>query len=259
MGVLVEERPTRAPKYRSSATPESPEVVVRVVGDGSGGGGGAGRRRRGSGGLRALGTVVGLGAVAVAVVVLANAIGAFRISLFGTTRIDRSAPVVLKQLRDVSTYTAASGEFESTVDVEHDVNWLPSFLAGDRAIFVGVGSVDATVDFSKLGADAVNVQDGVVNVTLPEPQLAKPVIDPSRSHVANRDRGLVNRIEGMFTDNPTSEQSLYIEAQKRIAKSARASELRARAEKNTETMLRGLLTKLGFETVNVRFGAAPAS
>ena len=54
-------------------------------------------------------------------------------------RIDRSAPVVLKQLRDVSTYTAATGEFESTVDIENDMNCLPSFLGGERAIFVGVG------------------------------------------------------------------------------------------------------------------------
>ena len=249
MATLLEDRPTRAPGSPAH------EVVVRVVGDGGGSGsGGPPRRRPGFGGARTVGILVALGAIAVAVVLLANAIGGFKLDLFGTTRIDRSAPVVLKELRDVSTFTAATGEFEATVDIEHDVNLLPSFIAGERVIFVGVGTVDATVDFASLSKDAVVVgQDGAVTVTLPEPALAKPVVDPARSHVANRDRGLVNRIEGVFSDNPTSERSLYLKTQRRLAAAAKGSELRARAEKNTATMLRGLLGKVGFDQVNVVF------
>jgi len=247
MATMLEERPARA-----SNNGAAHEVVVRVVGDG-GGGGAAGStppRRRWS--LRGIGIFAGLGALAVAVIVLANAIGGlFSFNLFGTTKIDRSAPVVLKQLRDVSTYTAATGEFESTVDIEND-SWLPSFLDGERAIFVGVGTVDAQVDFSQLAKDAIVVGDnGTVTVTLPQPTLGKAHVDPSRSHVANRDRGLINRIEGMFKDNPTSERELYITAQHRIAKAARGSEMRARAERNTDEMLQALLGKLGFQQVNV--------
>jgi hypothetical protein len=230
------------------------EVVVRVVGDAGGnsggGGGGSAPRRRWS--LRGIGIFAGLGALAVAVILLANAVGGlFDFHLFGTTKIDRSAPVVLKQLRDVSTYTAATGEFESTVDVETDTI-LPSFLVGERAIFVGVGTVDAQVDFSQLTEDAIVVgPDGAVTVTLPQPTLGNTHVDPSRSHVANRDRGLLNRIEGMFKDNPTSERELYLKAQHRIAKAARGSEMRARAQRNTEQMLQGLLGKLGFDQVHV--------
>jgi hypothetical protein len=229
------------------------EVVVRVVGDGAGGSAAAATPPRRRWSLRGIGIFAGLGALAVAVVVLANAIGGlFNVSLFGTTKVDRSAPVVLKQLRDVSTYTAATGEFESTVDIENDWSWLPSFLGGERAIFVGVGTVDAQVDFSQLTKDAIVVgEDGSVTVTLRQPTLGQAHVDPSRSHVANRDRGLINRIEGMFKDNPTSERELYLTAQQRIAKAARGSEMRARAERNTEQMLRGLLGKLGFDQVNV--------
>jgi hypothetical protein len=246
MATMLDERPTRA---RDNGAAH--EVVVRVVGDGGGSTGGSPPpRRRWS--LRGIGIFAGLGALALAIVVLANAVGGlFSFNLFGTTKIDRSAPVVLKQLRDVSTYTAATGEFESTVDIENDT-FLPSFLAGERAIFVGVGSVDAQVDFDALTKDAIVVgQDGSVTVTLPQPTLGKAHIDPARSHVANRDRGLINRIEGMFKDNPTSEQELYLKAQHRIAQAARGSEMRARAERNTETMLKGLLGKLGFEQVTV--------
>ena len=154
------------------------EVVVRVVGDVAHGNGGHGPRRRWS--FRGIGVMAGLGALAVAVIVLSNAIGGlFHVSLFGTTEIDRSAPVVLKQLRNVSTYTAATGEFEATIDVESDVNYVPSFIAGERTIFVGVGSVDATVDFSNLGTDAVIVgEDGAVTVVLPKPGLENTVVSP---------------------------------------------------------------------------------
>ena len=58
-------------------------------------------------------------------------------------------------------------------------------------------------------------QDGSVTVTLPAPTLAKPVVDPARSHVANRDRGLVNRVADVFKDSPTSERDLYLKTQKR--------------------------------------------
>jgi hypothetical protein len=247
MATMLEDRSTRV---RDNGAAH--EVVVRVVGDGGGSNSGGNQPPRRRWSLRGIGVFAGLGALAVAVIVLANAIGGlFSFNLFGTTKIDRSAPVVLKQLRDVSTYTAATGEFESTVDIENDTI-LPSFLMGDRAIFVGVGTVDAQVDFSQLTKDAIVVGDnGAVTVTLPQPTLGAAHVDPKRSHVANRDRGLVNRIEGMFTDNPTSERELYLKAQHRIAKAARGSEMRARAERNTETMLKGLLGKLGFQQVNV--------
>lgn len=247
MTTLLDERPVR------SAGPASThEVVVRVEGDG--GAGGRPPRRRGFGGVRTVGVLAGLGAVAVAVVLLAHAIGGFRLSLFETSQIDRSAPVVLEQLRDVSTFTAATGEFQATIDVENDVDLLPSFVAGERTIFVGVGTVDANVDFASIDKDSVTIgDDGSVTITLPAPVLGTPVVDPARSAVANRDRGIVDRIAGVFTDSPTSERELYLAAQKRLAAAAKGSELRSRAEANTGKMLRGLLGELGFEKVNVVF------
>jgi hypothetical protein len=256
MATLLEDRPTRAEPHDSAA---AREVVVRVVGDGGSGGGSAPPRRprAGGGAVRTFGIIAALAAVAVAVVLLAKAVGGFDVSLFGSTTVDRSAPVVLEQLRNVSTYTAATAEFSATVDIEEDVDLLPGFLAGERTIFVGVGSVDATVDFSAVSEDAIVVgQDGAVTITLPEPVLAKPVVDPARSRVADRDRGLVNRVSGVFSDSPTSERELYLTTRKRLAKAAKGSELRDRAEANTAEMLEGLLGKLGFEQVDVVFTKA---
>lgn len=177
---------------------------------------------------------------------------------FATKEVDRSAPPVLTQLRDLSDYHAASGEFEVLVDFEKDVKWLPSVIAGERVFFVGVGSVDATVDFATLGDQAVsmNAARTEVTITLPEPTLTKAVVDPERSHVANRDRGFLNRLSGVFTDNPTSEQELYQLAGTKITDAAAASDIQKRAEDNTRNMLYSLLKTLGFQKVDVRFAGA---
>ena len=203
--------------------------------------------------------------ITTSVVVLALVIGLPMLwrwlgSPFKTTTVDRSAPTVLASMRDLSEYRAASGEFEQVVDLEKDVSWLPSALAGERVMFIGVGTVDSYVDFSNLDESAIEMSKDrkSVTITLPEPTLAKAVVDVERSHVANRDRGLLNRLGGIFSDNPTSEQDLYRVAAEKIDAAASESELRDRAKENTTTMLEGLLKGLGFTDVEIRYEAGGA-
>lgn len=176
-------------------------------------------------------------------------------SPFTTTTVDHSPPPVLVNLRDLSEYHAAQAQFEVTIDQEHDVAWLPSALAGDRVQFVGIGTVDGVVDFRNLTGGAVVVsQDGSsVVVTLPAPSLAAPVLDHEQSHVMNRDRGLFNRIGGVFSDNPTSEDGLYDAAIAKMAAAAEATDLLQRTEDNTKLMLYTLFRSLGYQHVDVRF------
>jgi hypothetical protein len=178
---------------------------------------------------------------------------------FSTATKDHSPPPVLLDLRNLSDYHAAQAEFEITLDQEKDVQWLPSFIAGERVQFVAVGTVDATVDFRTLGDDAVQVSaDGTsVTITLPRATLAEPVLDLELSHVMNRDRGLLNRVGGMFTDNPTSERELLLNAESTLADAAAQTDLLQRAEDNTKTMLYTMLRSLGFESVDVRFEGEP--
>jgi Protein of unknown function (DUF4230) len=198
-----------------------------------------------------------IGAVAIGVPMAWKWIG----SPFSTSTIDRTPPPVLNELRDLADFHAASGEFEVLVDVEKDVKYLPAALAGEHVFFIGIGSVDAIVDFSALGADAIEMdaERMAVQVTLPAPVLQAAIVDPDRSHVADRDRGLFDRIGGLFSDNPTSETPLYQLAAQKIDDSAASSELSDRAEQNTERMLRSLLGGLGFDEVTVRFANEPAS
>lgn len=236
----------------------APEVVVRV--DTADRAPRVRERRRLS--LGSLITTAAVGGVALVVLLVAGSIsGLIDIgNPFGTTTYDRSPPVVLKQLTNLSEFRAARGEYEALVHLQEDVGILPDFIAGESVSFSAVGSVDASVDFSSLTTDAIEIgTDNSVTITLPPPKLGHPVVDPARSQVLDRDRGLINRVAGVFQDDPTSERDLYIRAEKKLAKAARKSRLSARAERNTEEMLRGLLQKLGFQTVDVVFGQPKAA
>jgi hypothetical protein len=235
----------------SSPGPRANDVTVRVVADG--------HHRRGV--LPAVVATVVLGALAAGVLVIAGVLtGVIGIANpFGTSTVDRSSPALMKELTDLSKYDAARGHFQQTIDVEDDVAILPSFLAGERTTFLANGTVDATVDFSALSSTAVTPRgDQAVTVTLPEPRLEKPVIDPEHSRVVGRQRGLLDRIGSVFSDNPTGEQRFYELAQDKIGTAATHSHLVARAERNTTKMLQGLLGRLGYSDVAVVYRAPTA-
>ncbi len=176
---------------------------------------------------------------------------------FSTETVDRSPPPVLLSLQDIAEFRAARGNFEVLVDLEKDVKYLPSALAGERVLFIGVGSVDAYVDFSELDESAVRIsEDGTaVTVTVPPPELSAPTIDPELSHVADTDRGLFDRLGDLISGDKGSEQDLYIAAAAKMTDAAAAAGLQAQAEDNTRELLEGLLTGLGFETITINFAA----
>lgn len=174
---------------------------------------------------------------------------------FGTKTVDRSAPALLTSLTDLARFQAASGSFQVIVDVEKDVGRVPSVVAGERTLFLAQGSVDSYVDFTGIGEDAVTVSaDGKrVDIVLPPAALSDARVDPEQSRVVSRQRGVLDRLGGVFSDDPTSERELYLVAQRQMAEAARAGGLQERAEDNTRSMLTGLLGTLGYTDVDVEF------
>ena len=170
-------------------------------------------------------------------------------------QVDRSPPPVLQSLQDLARYNAATGNFQVVVDLERDVRNVPGLIAGERTLFLAQGSVDGFVDFGRLAQDAVQRSpDGSsVTVTLPPAELSPPRIDPSASRVVSRERGVLDRVGGVFSDSPTSERELYVRAEERMAEAARAGDLRRRTEDNTRAMLTGMLQGLGYRDVTVVF------
>jgi hypothetical protein len=175
---------------------------------------------------------------------------------FAETTTDRSQPVLLKSITALSRYEAASGSFQVVVDLSQR-SLLPSFLQGSETLFIGQGTDIAYVDFSELKGRAVKVSADrtSVTVTLPKAQLEPAVLNVQQSYVYAQQQGLFNRIGNFFSGNPNSQQQVYILAQQKIQTAARQSPLVPEAEKNTQQMLQGMLTSLGFQHVTVRFQA----
>jgi hypothetical protein len=243
MSTLLQERPST----------RDPEVTVRVVAEDARRGG------RGGGGGFTFGGMLrtaSLGAIAVAIMLVVGAItGLVDLGgLFGSSKTTTTTRVLLKELKSLSDYNAAQGVYQVDVTIDGNVPIVPDFIAAEDITFRAVGTVDATVDFSVLATDAVQVTaDGATTITLTRPALSKAFVDPKQSSVINRSRGIVNRIGDIFEENPTDDRELYVKASRKIERAAHESKLAERARENTVNMLTGFLGRLGFTDVRVTF------
>lgn len=175
--------------------------------------------------------------------------------LFGEQSHDRTGPTLLQSMQDLNRYEAAEGNFQVVVDLEKNAKFLPDAIRGTRTLYVGAGSVSAYVDFSGIGKDQVktNADRTSATIRLPHATLGKPALDPDHSYTVDKQRGLLDRLGDLFSDNPGSEQAVTKLAAQHIATAAKDSALGSRAEKNTTSMLQGLLHSLGFTSVSVTY------
>jgi hypothetical protein len=210
------------------------------------------------------------GAIAAAVLLLVvvlgvSTLGGLRLwpslpNPFASRQVDRSQPVLLQAIEDLEVFKAATGNFQVVVDLEEGSRGIPLLIKGQRTLFVAGGSVDAEVDFSTIGKGAIKVSgDGErVEVTLPRARLTQARVDPSQSRVFSRQRGVLDRLGSVLSDNPTSERELYRLAAAKMQAAATGSDLQARAEQNTRAMLQSMLRSLGYTDVTVTFRDPPA-
>lgn len=202
--------------------------------------------------------------VAAIVVIAALVVGARAVGFwphwsnpFAEQETDRSQPPVLKSIQDLSRFTAAQGNFQVVVDLQNNRRYVPDFLLNQRTLFVGVGSVEAYVDFSTIGEGAVvESADGTeVEIKLPAPQLSEAQLDVEESYVFAEQRGLFNRVRDAFSGDPNRQRETYQRAEEAITQAAKDTELLQRAEENTRKMLEGLLRSLGYQKVTISFDA----
>jgi hypothetical protein len=174
---------------------------------------------------------------------------------FKAQTTDRSQPVLLLSIQDLARFEAASGNFQVIVDVQQDRRFIPDIIFSQRSLFVAAGSVDAYVDFSRIGeGDVVASADRkTVTINLPAPQLEPPNLDVDRSYIYAEQEGLINKLQDLVGSDPNKQNQLYQLARQKIAAAAVDSQLGQRAETNTKAMLEGLLKSLGYTTVTINF------
>ncbi|MFE3829103.1 DUF4230 domain-containing protein [Streptomyces sp. NPDC059092] len=175
--------------------------------------------------------------------------------LFGEETHDRTGPTLLQSIQDLDRYEAASGNFQVVVDLEKDTKYLPDAIRGSRTLFVGAGTVSSYVDFGSISDGNVQVDEDrtAATITLPHARLGSPAMDADRSYAVSKQRGLLDRLGDLFSDNPADERAVNRLAARHIGDAAKDSELTGRAEKNTTAMLQGLLHSLGFTEVKVTY------
>ncbi|MFJ3906041.1 DUF4230 domain-containing protein [Streptomyces sp. NPDC090025] len=178
------------------------------------------------------------------------------LDVFGTEAKDRSGPAVLKSVQDMNRHEGAAGTYQVVVDLEQDARFLPDAIRGTRTLYVATGDVSAYVEFGGLGKDAVTVDAKRTTATLrlPHARLSSASLAPERSYAVSKQRGLLDRLGDLFSDNPANEHAVNVLAARHIGDAARESDLVSRAERNTTAMLQGLLLALGFERVTVTYG-----
>ncbi|RKE17863.1 DUF4230 domain-containing protein [Streptomyces sp. TLI_171] len=176
------------------------------------------------------------------------------VSPFEEKTVDRSQPVVLKSIQNMSRYNAATGNFQVIVDLAQEARFLPSALLGTRSLYVGSGTVAAYVDLGKLGPDGVKVSADrlTATLTIPHAQLADAALDVKKSYMYSQERGLFDRFGDFFSsDNSDDQHKVELLAVDKIQKAAQDTALTTTAETNTKAMLSGLLGSLGFTSVTV--------
>lgn len=202
---------------------------------------------------------VSLGIIAVALLGLLvfGVIGA--LDPFGSETVDRSGPALLQRIRTLEEFTAAEASFTQDVDLQDDANLLPDFIQGERVTALVTGSVRATVDFSQLDDDAVQVSDdrSTIRIRLPQPTLSDPEIDETSTRIVARQRGLLNRIEDAFSSNPFDDAEVYQAAQDKLDDAAADSDVLQQARDNTERWLTTFLQAAGFTNVEVSWTEEP--
>lgn len=166
---------------------------------------------------------------------------------FRTETVDRSQPVLLQSVQEISQFHAAVGTFEVILDQEEDVRWVPGFIAGERSLFVAAGTVNAYVDLSGLAdGDLTLSEDGTTaRIRLPEAQLDPPNLDHDRTYLYSQDRGVINRLGDAISTQ--DQQELYQLAEEKMTAAAQESGLTQQAEENTRTMLTGMFSALDIQ------------
>jgi hypothetical protein len=116
-------------------------------------------------------------------------------------------------------------------------------LFGDRLLFVAHGYVIAGVDLSRLDSDQLQLEDGVLFVTLPEAEVFVATLDNDNSYVYDRETGILRKSE---QDLETTARQV---AEQEIESAALEDGILDQAQQNAEVYLDRLLNTLGYDQV----------
>lgn len=163
--------------------------------------------------------------------------------LFNPTPTILPDPVtIINQIRPLARLETIQYSVEKIITAETGQEVFGP-LFGDRLLFVAHGLVIAGVDLSKLTADDLRLNNGLLEIQLPAAEIFVATLDNEKSYVYDRDTGIFRRPD---EDLETLARQT---AEEEIRQAAVGDGILDQAGLNAEVFLERLMDDLGFEEV----------
>lgn len=149
---------------------------------------------------------------------------------------------IIHEIRALARLETVQYSVEKVITAETGQGLFGS-LFGDKLLFVAHGVVVAGVDLEKLGPEDMWLENGVLYVKLPEPEIFIATLDNDKSYVYDRDTGLLTK--GDVNLETTARQV----AEDAVAASALEDGILDTAGRNAEAYFSLLFRDLGYPEV----------
>jgi len=148
----------------------------------------------------------------------------------------------IQEIRALARLETIQYRIEKVITAEQGQG-LFSFLTGDRLLFVAHGIVTAGIDLEKLEPGDLRLEDGVLYVALPAPEIFVATLDNQKSYVYDRETGPL--APGTQDLETLARQA----AEEEIRKAALDDGVLELAYNNAEAYLLRFFSALGYPTV----------
>ena len=155
---------------------------------------------------------------------------------------------VVREVNSLARLETIQYSVEKVVTAETGQAFL-GVLFGDRLLLVAHGEVIAGVDLTKFTDEDIYIENGLLFVRLPEPEIFVATLDNDKSYIYDRQIGFLRR------GNTELETAARRAAEVEIERAAINDGILEQAERNAEEFLRRLFEQMGFpEVVFINIG-----
>ncbi len=155
-------------------------------------------------------------------------------------------PTVVRQVQRLSKLETSRYTLEKILDAERTRQYVPSFLAGEKIIFVAHGQVVAGIDLSQISEEDITVTGDSISMRLPEPEILYSRIDNEKSYVYERETGILS------DPDKDLEGQIRAEAERQIRDSAMEDGILDEAQAGAKQTLEALFRSMGYTDVTFR-------
>ncbi|MGB3683296.1 MAG: DUF4230 domain-containing protein [Rubrobacteraceae bacterium] len=158
-----------------------------------------------------------------------------------------TSPVVVEDIRKLDQLDTVRMTQSVVVTKETGGTELRRFLTGEEVILVAVGDVEAGVNLSDLTEEDVQVEEDIVTLQMPEPEVSSVALDEEQTRLYDRDQGILR-----LRPDETLVEEARQDARDELLAAARQNDIISTAERNAEDTVSAFLTTLGYEEVRFK-------